>query len=198
MTSQVDARIRDELGPAAASTPGLLAFYSGRRSPESAGARVLASIWESEAAMAAAATDGGLSALAAALVPGAEEVLPLAFAEMRADEPADAPAILRVFRGVVRDGHLETYVEAAQRGTREDLAAGTGPLALFLAIAGPHRFVTVSAWSNWNTLALATGGNVQQPVSTRNLDHLLSGAVTHYEILPGSTTGTSRVPTAGS
>lgn len=196
MTSHVDARIRDRLGPAAAATPGLVAFYPGRRGTESEAGRVLATVWETESAMQAAAAAGGFSAIAAELVPGVEEVLPLLVTEVATDPGIEQPAILRIFRGVVRDGHMDQYVEAAQRGTREDMAAGTGPLALFLATAGAERFVTVSAWASWRDLEIATGGNVHRPISTRNRDHLASGSVTHYEILPGATTGTSMVPSA--
>jgi hypothetical protein len=198
MTWEVDARIRNQLGPAAAAASGLVAFYPGRRGAESDAARVLATVWESESAMAAAAEPGGLSALAAELVPGTEEVIPLALRELPATSTDEPPAILRVFRGVVREGHMQAYIDAAQRGTREDIDAGAGPLALFLGVAGVDRFVTVSAWASWRNLEIATGGNVHQPVSTRNLEQLVSGSVTHYEILPGSTTGTSRLPTTAS
>jgi hypothetical protein len=195
MTAHVDARIRDRLGPAASATPGLLAFYPGRRGTERDAARVLATIWESEAAMDAADAQGGLSQVAAELVPGTEEVLPLVVTEV-GEDPGEPPAILRVFRGEVRDGHWESYIEAARNGTRGDIAAGTGPSALFLGEAGRDRFVTVSAWASWRDLEVATGGNIHQPIATRHVDHLIAGSVTHYEILPGAITGPSRVPTA--
>ena len=193
-TSHVDARIRDVLGPRAASTPGLLAFYPARRGTDTDAGRIIATVWDSESAMDAAAD--GLPALASDLFPGHDEVLPVAISEMRPPAADGEPAILRVFRGVVREGHLASYVDAAQRGTQDDIAAGAGPVALFLAVAGPERFVTVSAWSSWRTLEIATGGNIHQPIATRNADLLVSGSVTHYEILPGALSGPPRVPTA--
>ena len=43
-TSHVDARIRDVVGPRAASTPGLLAFYPARRGTDTDAGRIIATV----------------------------------------------------------------------------------------------------------------------------------------------------------
>jgi hypothetical protein len=50
----------------------------------------------------------------------------------------------------------------------------------------PSRFVTVSAWTGWAAIEQATGGNIHQPLATRNAERLVAFDVGHYEILPDS------------
>ena len=110
------------------------------------------------------------------------EVLPLAV-DLAFGDSADA-LVLRVYRGRIRPGELEAYIDDARAGTLADDAAGRGPLALHLAVDEPDRFVTVSAWTAWDRIEAATGGNIRNPVATRHPERLLDGTVRHYEVLP--------------
>ena len=101
----------------------------------------------------------------------------------RFDRP-DRAGILRVFDGMVRHGELDQYVLEAERGMREDAAVNPGLVAFYLGLDGPDRFVTVSAWSGWDAIERATGGDVRQPFATRYSDRLIEFTVRHYEILP--------------
>ncbi len=64
---------------------------------------------------------------------------------------------------------------------------GHGPLALYLALEEPDRFVTLSVWSSWSALEVATGGDVGRPVATRHEERLLAWEAAHYEVLPNMT-----------
>jgi hypothetical protein len=192
ITSVVDARIRDVLGPAAAKADGLTAFYAARRGTDQDPRRVLASVWTSEAALEAASRRGGLIDLEGDLGLGATEILPLALELV--PPVAEEPSLLRVFRGQAREGQIGDYLAAARRGTEEDVAAGAGPSGLFLAVMEPDAFITVSAWTGWDRVAIATGGNVQHPIATRHARHLVGGTAAHYEILPHSVSGLVRPP----
>jgi hypothetical protein len=182
--SLADAELR-----AAANALGgrpLIALYVGRRQ-ETAPERVLATIWPSAEQMTTSlgTVDPAEGPGDLERVPGMTDVrvdvLPVAVA-LRFDRP-DEMLVLRIYRGRVRSGELDAYVEEARAGTIEDDAAGHGPLALYLAIAVPDRFVTLSAWTEWDRIQEATGGNVHNPVATRFPDRLLEGEVRHYEIL---------------
>jgi hypothetical protein len=93
------------------------------------------------------------------------------------------PTLLRLFRGTVRSGELEAYVAEARAGTLADAAAGRGPSALYLAADPPDRFVTVSLWPDWTAIERATGGDIQQPIATRDSARLVEMDVVHYEVV---------------
>jgi len=190
ITSLVDARIRETLGPAVAATDGLIAFYAARRGTDLHPERVLASVWTSEAALAAATDAGRLVDLEGDLGPGEILLVPLQVVVF--PEIDEAPALLRVFRGVARPGELDAYVAAARQGTADDIAAGVGPSALFLGPADGDEFVTVSAWHSWDLLQVATGSDRDHPVATRHGRHLVSGTAAHYEVIPHSASGMVR------
>jgi heme-degrading monooxygenase HmoA len=183
MTSVVDERIRDVLVPAAEAAQGLRAFYAGRRGTDETAERVFASVWDSELAVDSAAA---LLGLEPEFGDGKAEVLPLSIAITAPDHADPPPTIMRIFRGDVRPGEMDTYLEAARRGTLEDIAGETGPLGLYLARVDPGHFVTVSVWRGWDPIMRATGGNLQQPIATRHATLLVGGGAAHYEILPGS------------
>jgi hypothetical protein len=58
----------------------------------------------------------------------------------------------------------------------------------------PARFITVSAWTDWEAIARATGGNIRQPMTTRNVARILKGNAAHYEILPSTSRPPARPP----
>jgi hypothetical protein len=151
--------------------------------------RIVASVWPSREAMRSAlqiSRDEGRSQLELpdrALDAGVE-VLPLAID--LAFGPFDDALVLRVYRGRIRPGELDAYLDDARAGTLADHDAGRGPVALHLGVELPDRFVTVSAWTGWDRIEAATGGNIRNPVATRHPERLLEGTVRHYEILPRS------------
>jgi hypothetical protein len=101
-------------------------------------------------------------------------------------ERSEPPRILRVFRGEVREGETDAYLEEARAGTLSDAAMNEGLVALYLGVEWPSRFVTVSAWTGWGAIEEATGGNTRRPLATRNAERLEAFDVGHYEILPNS------------
>jgi hypothetical protein len=140
-------------------------------------------------------TDGSMAAWAGgpfnelvaeqALIPAIEvlglEVLPVAVA-LGLVHPTE-PQVLRIFRGVVRDGELNAYVDEARAGTIADIESGHGPHALYLAVDPPASFVTVSLWGDWQAIESATGGDIRRPIATRHADRLSRGTAQHYEVV---------------
>ena len=94
--------------------------------------------------------------------------------------------ILRVFRGRTHPGELEAYLEEARAGTLADGARPDGPGALVCASDGETTFLTVSLWPDWSAIEACTGGNIQQPLATRNAARIEHGGPTHFELVPTS------------
>jgi heme-degrading monooxygenase HmoA len=183
-----DARLRRTLLPPFLELPGLRSVYVGRRGPDESGERMIVSIWESGAAMSAAQGAGDGDRLE---IETAEEVGPcrLEFVTLAVDLPfdrADPAQVLRVFRGQVREGELDLYAEEARNGTLADAAGPRGPLGLYLGSQPPDRFITVSVWTDWESIEAATHGNIRQPIATSNAARLVGGTATHYEVVPGA------------
>ena len=44
--------------------------------------------------------------------------------------------------------------------------------------------MTLSVWSSWSALEVATGGDVGRPIATRHEERLLAWEAAHYEVLP--------------
>jgi hypothetical protein len=219
-TSTVDSAIR-RLAPALSELDGLEAFYAARRGHAGGEERVLVSVWASRDALRRAVDGqpgdelpgGQLPAgqLPAGEPPGDEppegvlpgedafasgqvEVYPIAVVEGE-ERYGDGPAsILRLFRGRVRDGEMAAYIEDARVGARSDVAGGNGALGLYLSVCANDEFLTASAWTGWDRIQAATGGNVSNPIATRNTARLASGSVHHYEIVPNAIGGRVRRP----
>lgn len=182
--------LREEVLPALLEAPPILDAYVGRHGPDEEGERVMSSIWESRAAMAAQLGDASdigryRPERAHEFTSSQLDVLPIVI-DVRV-ERSEPPAVLRVFRGRIRTGELDVYVEEARRGTLADAATNEGLIALYLGTEPPSRFVTVSAWTGWPAIETATGGNTRRPLATRNAERIVSFDVAHYEILPDST-----------
>jgi hypothetical protein len=181
-----DSQLREQFIPILRGQAGLLDLVAGRHGPDERGPRVVLSVWDADAAVALpqwpdqALVDQVGSAETTA--PPAE-VLPVR-ARFRSDR-TDPPRVLRIFRGRVRAGELEAYVDEAASGTRADAAAGYGPLALYLAadIVAPDTFITASAWADWSAIETATGGDIRRPVATRHPERLIEADVLHYEVI---------------
>jgi hypothetical protein len=182
-----DIALRDELLPEFEIHQGLVDAYAGRRGTAETGQRVVASMWLSRGAMATALAEA----------PEMDRLRPLQANEARNDRleildlafglhlDRSAPArLLRVFRGEVRPGGLEAYADDVHIGALRDAQAVDGMVALYFALDPPSRFVTVSAWTDWEAIAEATGGSIHRPIATRHPDHIVAATADHYEIVP--------------
>lgn len=183
----LDVALRDRIVPELLGLAGIRAAFAGRRGSGEDSRRVMASVWEPDAP--ASGIEASLmersSGYAGRLPDARVDVLPLAVTISTAR--TEEPRILRVFRGEVRAGELDAYVEEARTGTLSDLATKEGPIALYLGTQPPARFVTVSAWTGWEPIELATGGNIRQPMATRNAARIVAGQAAHYEIITSGT-----------
>ena len=183
--STLDAELRDNILPQLMHLDSVDDIWAGRRGIGDDQARVIASIWRVDPA---AEPDGppdvvALRALGdrVGLIEGVEQV-PLSFhARFERSEPT---RILRVFHGRVRAGDLDAYIDAARAGTLADSITNDGLIGLALGAERPDAFTTVSVWTGWSAIEMATGGNTRQPFATRNSERLSTFTVTHYEVLP--------------
>ena len=177
--------MRRQLAPALRAEAGLTDVIAGRHGPDELGPRVVVSVWSGGAAAGKPDRTATLDDLTASLdVTDARSERLVVRVEIR--DPRDRSArLLRVFRGQVRPGELDRYVDEAEAGTRADAAAGRGPIALFLGTESSvlDRFVTVSTWPNWTTVEAATGGDVGRPIATRHPERLVAADVTHFEVI---------------
>ncbi|HEX5590960.1 MAG TPA: hypothetical protein VFX65_11775 [Candidatus Limnocylindrales bacterium] len=182
-----DAILRDEMIPDLLRLPGLRDVHVGRQGPGDLGPRLVASIWDSRAAMAEAVGEDfdppTFHPERLAETTDRELLwLPLAFS-WTADIPG-RPSVLRLVTGRVRPDELDAYVAEARSGTIDDATAGHGPLTLHLAARPPDRFLTLSTWPDWPTLQEATGGDVGRPIATRHAERLLDWGASHFEVIP--------------
>jgi hypothetical protein len=187
--AELDAALRDEVLPDFLAASGILDAYVARNGTGVAGERVIASLWESRDAMAAELGEASVIGRfhperVEELTSSRLDILPLVLS-VRHDRE-EPPIILRIYRGLVRPGELDAYVEEARDGTLLDASTNEGLVALYLGTEPPARFITVSAWTDWESIARATGGNMRQPMATRNAARIAQGGATHYEILPAT------------
>lgn len=177
--------MRRRLAPALRAEGGLTDVIAGRHGPDELGPRIVVSVRSGGVAAGMPDRTTTLDALTALLdVTDAHAERLVVRVEFH--DPRDRSArLLRVFRGQVRSGELDRYVDEAEAGTRADAAAGRGPIALFLGTepAAPDRFVTVSTWPDWATVEAATGGDVRSPIRTRHPERLVAADVTHFEVI---------------
>lgn len=193
-----DDELRDRLLPGLRSRSGVQYVVAGRQGPDELGTRIVVSIWASPAGLQAArrAADRPVTAGSAVLDvlerDGVEDLTvrvsvqpDRAGTAWASGAPPGSARILRIFRGSVRTAELDAYVQDVETGTLRDIAAGTGPLALFLGVpnASDDRFVTVSVWAGWSDVEAATGGNPRNPVATRHPERLVASEVAHYEVV---------------
>ena len=183
--SAFDAGLRDVVVPRLADADAVVDIWVGRHGSREDRTRVLASTWrvDSESEQADPLDIAALRELGDdVVVIGDVEQLPLAVhARFERSEPT---RILRVFHGKVRPGEFDAYVDAVRAGALADSVSNNGLIALVLGASPPDDFTTVSVWTGWAAIELATGGNTRQPFATRNSERLASFTVTHYEVLP--------------
>jgi hypothetical protein len=185
--SAFDAVLRDVMVPDLRRFPELLELHLGRRGPDELGPRLVASIWSSRGAMAAAVGEGFdpptfhpeyLDETADRVL----EIMPLAVS-FRFERP-DPARIMRATRGRIRPGERAAYVEEARLGTLADAESGRGPVALHLGTGpGDDDFLTVSVWERWSDIEAATGGDIERPIATRHPERIVDWDATHFEII---------------
>jgi heme-degrading monooxygenase HmoA len=181
--------LRDSMLSDLRQLPGLVDVHLGRRGPDELGPRLVATVWSSRAAMAATVGEDFdppkfhpefLSETTERVL----EVMPVAIS-MPVEGPGPA-RILRVFRGRIRPGEREIYIEKARKGFLADVAVGIGPLALHLATGpGTDDFVTLSVWASWSAVEAATGGDIRRPMATRHPEYIVEWDAAHFEIIEG-------------
>jgi hypothetical protein len=181
----LDAAVRESVVPRLLSSPGLVEAYAGRQGPDELGGRLLVSVWS----IGDVAEVDAISGLGCFRPDLEDEIRVERFASLPIglfltfDQQHD-PAVLRVFRGEVRAGELDAYVEEASQGILADAFAPFAPNALYLGIERPDRFVTVSVWSAWSSIEQGTGGDIDHAVGTPNAERVSATEVAHYELLP--------------
>jgi len=185
-TPQFDETVRATLLPDLGRLPGLLDMVAGRRVSLADDDRVIASIWRSWSAMQdAVGASVEESPFHPELLDGSTNrkfsATPIVFGDLYL--AGAEPRLLRVVEGSVREGEFASYVEEAGAGTREDNAAGRGPVALYLARAGTNDFVTLSTWTEWDDVQDATGSDIRRPQATRHAQRLAAWSASHFEIV---------------
>jgi heme-degrading monooxygenase HmoA len=184
---EFDRVLRTKMLPDLRKLPGLVDVHIGRHGSSELGDRVVASVWQDRDAMVRAM---GASLSTSTFHPEhmsettdqVLEVHELAFAIRFA--PPSAATVLRLFRGRVRPGELEPYIEDSRAGTIADTEAGRGPNAIYLAPVEADRFVTLSLWRSWDAIETATGGDVHRPIVTKDPRRIVEMDVIHYEVIP--------------
>jgi len=179
-----DEILRGVMLPDLIRRSGVTAVYAGRQGPDEIGTRVVVSLWSGRAAMA---TTMGLDVEESRFHPEylpettdrIVEVMPLELA-LTFDAPPGA-GVLRFARGRVRAGEMAAYLDGVRLGTAGDVAAGTGPTALYVGRLAEDEFLTLSLWRSWADIQAATGADLDRPVSTQRADGLLEFEATHYE-----------------
>lgn len=182
--AEIDAGLRSDAVPLLRDIAGLSWSFAGRRSTDSDWDHVIAATVADAAA--AAAVDATIRQWLCDRWPLDGSTVRTQLCRLAASlrfAPPEEARILRIFNGEVREGSLDSYVAAATRGTREDAARGHGPVALVLGTDGLTRFTTVSAWSDWANIEIATGGDITRPVATKRHESLIGGRVEHYELI---------------
>ncbi len=183
-TSASDGDLRDKCVSTLADLEEIVDVWAGRRGSGEDQGRVLVSTWLVDPETADGAPDVVALRALGDKVSVIDQIEQFALAVHARFERADPPGILRLFRGRVRPGELDAYVEVARAGMLADSVDNRGLIAFALASQPPDGFTTVSVWTDWSAIEAATGGNIRQPFATRNSDRLADFKVTHYEVLP--------------
>src|SRR3954464_3836797 len=183
--SSVDAALRDRCLPALLERDAVIDAWIGRHGTRIDHTRVIASTW-SELPDASPPDTEFLASISSSLggdlTIERDQTFELSVhSRFEREEPA---RILRVFRGRVRAGELEAYVDDARSGMLADAIVNDGLVAFALGADPPDAFVTVSAWTGWPSIEEATGGNTREPIATRNSIRLTGFDVVHFELLP--------------
>jgi hypothetical protein len=164
--------------------PGSGRVWAARQGLDEVGERLLASTWESAQAMRLALEDGVAPTnpeIDAGISEPRVEVYPIL---LEVVDPGSLDAgILRLARGVLRDVEPARYADHVIDGFEADRQGGHGPNALVLAQVDEREFVTVTVWSDWQHVEVATGASIRDPIRTKRGADLVSFVAEHYELL---------------
>ena len=185
MWHDLDRHLRDLVPTALAVQPGLIEAWAGRSGPDTGDERVVVSVWASASAQQQAPTLTTLfdrmTSTAGAIVGERTDVLTIAIeARFERSRPM---TLLRVYQGQTRPGELASYLEEARAGVIKDGQQPRGPGALICGSRGDLGFVTASLWPDWESIQLATGGDIRNPLATRNTARLAAGRPNHFELI---------------
>jgi len=194
--SAVDAALRGECLPALLGQDAVIDAWIARHESRLNPTRIIASTWSEPPGATPPDLDwlrAHAIGLDAAGTPDVEQTLGLAVhARFERAEPS---RILRLFRGRVREGELDGYVTEARSGMLADAMVNEGLVAFALGADPPDEFVTVSVWTGWPAIELATGGNPRRPIATKNSVRLTGFDVVHFEVLPDASDRRTAVAT---
>ena len=179
-----DEILRTSLTPDLAALPGVTDVYSGRQGPDESGPRIIVSAWTSREAMVAGVGDQLGVFHPEYLELSTDRILECWPVRFQRRFRSDEPRILRVLRGTVRAGELDAYVDDVAAGAERDAIDARGPISIYLAEAGDDAFLTISAWTSWDDVERATGGDIHRPRATRQPERLVDWDVDHYEVVP--------------
>jgi len=187
--SAFDSILREVMLPDLRRMAGVIDIHLGRRGPDELGPRLLATVWSSQAAMAASVGEDFDPPIfhPELLTETTERVLE--FLPIAVSMPSEGPGqarILRTLRGRVLPAGRDVYIEQAREGYLADVKAGRGPLALHLATGpGDDDFLTLSVWDSWSAVEAATGGDIRRPMATRHSESIVAWEAAHFEIIEG-------------
>ena len=146
-----DAILRGEMMPEMRDMAGLVDVFFGRQGPDDVGPRIVVSSWSSVDEMVAGVSDR-LGVFHPEYLASTSDHA-LAMFEQRIGDRVDGPppTILRTFRGVVRPGELDAYVDEVRDGVELDRRNETGPTALYLGATDEGEFITASRGASGTT-----------------------------------------------
>jgi hypothetical protein len=176
----VDQALREAL-PVFVMQPGLADAWIGRRTTNGGEERVIDTVWSPASAEPTGLRIPEMLPAGLGVETPDRSVMPVAF-DLRFPRAA-APTILRLYEGRTLPGQLDLYVAEARRGSAIDGDRPDGPHAICMSLAPPDRFVTASLWTDWASIAACTGGDIRDPLATRNRERLAGGGPSHYEIV---------------
>jgi hypothetical protein len=181
---ELDAWLRQVMG-VYADQPGRIWACVGRRLVGSTHEHALLSVWSSPSAHEQAFAAGPLADIEQVAGERVEDAsterLPVRLCMSFARERP--MTILRVFRGRTHRGQREAYLAQARAGVVTDGSRAEGPGALACGLVDQDGFVTASAWPDWSSIEVSTGGDIHRPLVTRNAALIADGGPSHYEIL---------------
>jgi heme-degrading monooxygenase HmoA len=171
--------------------PGLVGQCVGRRLGRQQLEHIVVTVWEDEAAFQRGVESNGLPAVMAAysdLLSNASWSAFEAHSQSIANTFADA-RILRVYRASVEAGAVDQWLARAE-SQAVTLAEKAGLKAVMVGTrlpavpeAGNLPVIAVSAWRDWNSVLMATGGHIDQLVIETELDELEHPiSVDHYQL----------------
>ncbi len=187
-TDAADRFVRDQVQPALLACKGLRFLYFGRSSAQGQASRVVITVWDDGDPECPSELDLSQQ-LDFEIAP---EVLDPIVATYDArlvvvTDQTEPARIIRLFRGTLHAGELDDFVRDSEAIT--DSITDFKPHAVFVGSDPPEGIVALSVWPQWEGIVAATGGDVANPIMTRNTQRLKSMFADHFEMVPGTVAG---------